>query len=186
MDGRDGMRPARAWAVVGGAVLLAVVAVLVLRTSPRSAVRHPEPGILASPRAAPGVAGGLLPEVVLRGRIRTTPARELRPAVVMLVAPDCRCIGALRRVVAAAAERGLLTYVVQSGDSLDQPESLAAQAGGDVAPYADPTGTLAAAYRLRSDAALVLVRSDGVVTQVVAAVGPALRLDAALRALVVR
>jgi hypothetical protein len=164
----------------------AAVAIVLLRTPPSSAPRHPEPGILASPAVAPGTPGGLLPDVVLRGRVRTTPSRELRPAVVLLIAPDCGCVTAVRQVVAAAARQRLVTYLVQAGDDLAQPELLAAQAGGDVAPYADPRGALAAAFRLRSKAALVLVRSDGVVTQVVGAVGPALRLDAALRALVTR
>jgi hypothetical protein len=166
------------------AVVAALVAVAVLRGPSDGRAAPPEPGILASPAVAAGRVGGLLPDVVLRGRIRPSQSRELRPAIVMLVAPDCGCVTALRQVVRDAARLRLVTYVVEAGDSLAQPESLAAQAGGDVAPYADPAGTLAAAYRLRTHAALVLVRSDGVVTQVVDAVGPALRLDTALRALV--
>jgi hypothetical protein len=179
------MERARAWAVVVGAVLLAAAAVVFLRTQPSPGRRpYPRPRLLASPAVAPGTVGGLLPDTTLRGRVRTAPARELRPGVVMLVRPDCGCVRALRQVVAAAAPLRLVTYVVESGDSLTQVESLAAQAGGDVAPYADPAGALAPAYGLRSQAALVLVRADGVVTQVIDAVGPALRLDAALRALV--
>jgi hypothetical protein len=174
----------RAWLVVLGAVVAAVVAVVLLRTSQDTPRERPRAGLLATSTASPGRAGALLPEVVLKGRLRTTPARELRPAVVMLVADGCDCLAALRHVVAAAAPLRLVTYVVQAGDSLDQPETLAAQAGGDVAPYADPAGALATAYRLHTDAALILVRSDGVVTQIVDAGGPALRLDAALRALV--
>jgi len=121
----------------------------------------------------------------LRGRSASVSARELRPAAVLLVAPSCDCLDAVRHVVTAAAPLRLVTYVVESGTSLRQAESLAARAGGDVGPYADERGTLAAAYRLRTDAALVLVRSDGVVTRVVDAVGPSLRLDAAMRELVV-
>jgi hypothetical protein len=102
----------------------------------------------------------------------------------MLVAPSCDCLDALRHVVAAAAPLRLVTYVVEAGTSPAQVEGLAARAGGDVGPYTDPEGVLARTYGLRTDAALVLVRADGVVTRVVDAVGPTLRLDAALRELV--
>lgn len=172
----------RVLAILVGAALLGIAAVFAFRTPP--APSRPGPGILASPGVAPGRAGGLLPDVVLRGRVRTTPARELRPGIVMLVRAHCDCETALRQVVSAAAGHRLVTYVVEAGDSLAQVELLAARAGGDVGPYADPTAALATAYRLRSAAALVLVRRDGVVTQVIDAISPALRLDVALRALV--
>lgn len=176
----------RAWLVVVGAVVTAVVAVLLLRQTDGTGGPDPRPrpsaATLASPAVAPGRVGGLLPDVVLSGRSKPENARALRPAVVMLVAPDCGCVDAIRHVVREAAAFRLVTYVVQAGD-LAQPVRLAAQAGGDVGPFADPTGVLAAAYGLHTDAALVLVRADGVVTQTVAAVGPALRLGPALRAL---
>jgi hypothetical protein len=173
----------RAWLVVVGAVVAAVVAVLVLRQADGPPVGpRPSAAALASPGLAPGRVGGLLPDVVLSGRSKPENARALRPAVVMLVAPDCGCVDALRHVVREAAAYRLVTYVVQAGD-LAQPVRLAAQAAGDVGPFADPNGALAAAYGLHTDAALVLVRADGVVTQTVAAVGPALRLGPALRAL---
>jgi hypothetical protein len=175
----SGSRP---W-LIGLALLVAVSALVVLRTSD-DPVRRPLPLPLAVTSVADGTVGGLVPDVTLRGRVRTSPSRDLRPGVLMLVAPSCDCVNALRQVVAEASRARLVTYVIEAGDSLRQAETLAAQAGGDVGPYADPAGTLAAAYRLRSPAALVLVRRDGVVTQVVPAVGPSLRLATALRALV--
>lgn len=175
-----GRRPA--YAVLG---TLAAISVLVVVTRPTGGQRpRPVPDPLASPLVTAGTVGGLLPDVTLQGRTRATSARDLRPAVLMLVAPNCDCVDALRHVVSAAAPLRLVTYVVESGPSLRQAESLAARAGGDVGPYHDPGGALAAAYRLRTDAALVLVRADGVVTRVIDAVGPTLRLDAALRELV--
>lgn len=176
------MSGSRPW-VVGLAAIVVVSALVVLRT-PGETVRRPLPQPLASVPVAAGTVGGLLPDVTLRGRVRTSPARELRPGVLMLVPPSCGCVTALRQVVAAAARERLVTYVVEAGESLSQTEILAAQAGGDVGPYADPSGTLARTYRLRSPAALVLVRADGVVTQVIDAVGPSLRLAPALGALV--
>ncbi|MDQ1710974.1 MAG: hypothetical protein QOE45_424 [Frankiaceae bacterium] len=174
----------RRWPVVAGAVLAAVVVALLLRSPAGSPQRRPAAASLAAPVVAPGRVGGLLPDVTLRGRVRTANARELRPAVVMLVAPGCDCVEAVRHVVREAAAYRLVTYLVETGDSPAGTEILAARAGGDVGPYADPAGALAAAYGLRTDAALVLVRADGVVTQTVAAVGPALRLGTALAALV--
>jgi hypothetical protein len=173
----------RAWLVVVAAVVAAVAAVLVLRSAGDDRAPRALPATLASPDVPAGRVGGLLPDVVLRGRVRTENARALRPAVVMLVAPDCRCVDAVRHVVREAAAFRLVTYLVQAGESLTQTEILAAQAGGDVGPYADPGGALATAYGLHTDAALVLVRGDGVVTQTVAAVGPSLRLGTALRGL---
>ncbi len=163
------------------AVLLLAVACTPSRSRPL-----PAPKPLASPAIAAGRVGGLLPDVVLSGRAQPDHARDLRPGVVMLVAPSCDCLTSVRQVVTAAASEGLVTYLVEAGTSLDQVLSLASRAGGRVGPYADPGGALARAYGLRTTAALVLVRDDGVVTQVVAAVGPTLRLTEPLRHLVSR
>lgn len=176
------MSGSRAW-FVGLGLLVAVPALVLLRTSD-APVRRPGAAPLALTAVPDGAVGGLLPDVRLHGRVEDVAARELRPGVLMLVAPACDCVTSLRQVVAAAARLRLVTYVVAAGDSRDQAELLAAQAGGDVGPYADPSGALARAYRLHTAAALVLVRADGVVTQVVDAVGPSLQLLPALRGLV--
>jgi hypothetical protein len=144
----------------------------------------PAPKPLASPVIGAGRVGGLLPDVLLTGRAQPDHARDLRPGVVMLVGPSCDCLTSVRQVVAATAREGLVLYLVEAGASLDQVLSLATRAGGRVGPYADPGGALARAYGLRTAAALVLVRDDGVVTQVVEAVGPSLRLTEPLRHLV--
>lgn len=173
----------RAWLAVVVVLGVAVAALVFLRTSPAPSARH-APGPLASPVVTPGAVGGLLPDVPLRGRLGVTPARQLRPAVVMLVRPGCDCVAAVRQVVAAAAPLRLATYVVEAGASFSFAASLAVRSGGEAGGFADPEGALAAAYGLRTDAALVLVRTDGVVHSVVAAIAPSLRLAPALRALV--
>lgn len=174
---------ARAWLVVAVVVTLAAAGIVFMRTDPQ---RSPGPraGPLASPSLPPGTVGGLLPDVTLQGQFAATPARQLRPAILLLMRPGCTCVETVRQVVTEAAPLRLATYVVEAGTSFAAAVSLAAQSGGEAGGFADPGGVLAAAYRLRSDAALVLVRSDGVVHSVVAAVAPSLRLDAALRALV--
>jgi hypothetical protein len=174
---------ARAWLAVAAVAGVAVAALVFLRTSPAPSAR-PSPGPLASPVVTPGAVGGLLPDVPLRGRFGVTQARQLRPAVVMLVRTGCDCVAAIRQVVAETAPLRIATYVVEAGTSFSFATSLAAQSGGEAGGFADPEGALAAAYRLRTDAALVLVRGDGVVHSVVAAIAPSLRLDPALRALV--
>jgi hypothetical protein len=170
--------------VIAVVAVLAVLGVAYFLRSPAPPVARAAPRPLAAPAISAGRVGGLLPDVTLRGRVTEAQARSLRPAVVMLVAPSCDCLRAVRQVVTEAARVRVVTYVVEAGTSLDQAQSLALQAGGDVGPYADPDGVLARTYGLRSSAALVLVRDDGVVTQVVAAVSPSLRLATALRGLV--
>lgn len=168
---------ARGWLIAGVALALATAAILVLRTDSRP-VSPPARVPLASPVTAPGEVGGLLPDVVLGG----APARSLRPAVVFLVGEGCACVAEVRRVVAAAAPLRIVTYVV-APDATDA-QRIAAQSGGQAAGFADPGGALASAYGVRANVTLVLVRRDGVVNQVVAAVAPSLRLGPALRALV--
>lgn len=174
---------ARAWVTVVAVFALLTAGLLYLRSGGERAPR-PAPLALASPAATPGAVGGLLPDVALQGRYGVTPARQLRPAVVMLTRPACDCVEIVRQVVEDATPAGVVTYVVVAAATPGDAERIAAQAGGDAGAFADPEGVLAAAYRLRTDAALVLVRRDGVVTQVVAGVAPSLQLRSALRALV--
>jgi hypothetical protein len=173
----------RAWLVVLAAAGLAVAAVVVLRTGETPSAR-PGSTTLASPLVTPGAVGGLLPDVTLHNTFGAPRARALRPAVLLLRGPGCECLDVVRQVVAAAARVRVVTYVVDAGQSSAGAETLAAQSGGEAGGFADPAGTLAARYGVRANATLVLVRRDGVVNQVVAAVAPSLRLDSALRALV--
>ena len=174
---------AKAWATVVAAFAVLTAGLLYGRSGSERPPR-PAPAALASPAATPGAVGGLLPDVSLRGRYGVTPARQLRPAVVMLARPGCDCVEIVRQVVEDATPAGVVTYVVVAGPATGDAERIAAQAGGDAGAFTDPDGALAAVYRLRTDAALVLVRRDGVVTQVVAGVAPSLQLGSALRALV--
>ena len=173
---------ARAWLVVTAVVALLAGGLGYLRTGNGARRVRPGPAPLASPSFAPGTVGGLLPDVVLDGRNGGTPARGLRPAVLLLTRPGCGCVTVVRQVVADATPLGIVTYVITAGPVADA-ERVAVQAGGDAGAFADPGAVLATTYGLRTDAALVLVRSDGVVTQVVAGVAPSLRLDRSLRAL---
>lgn len=162
---------------------LTVAVLLYLRTDPPPYTPRP-PAELASPFLPPGAVGGLLPEVSLRNRQGPVDSRRLRPGVVFLVADDCACVEQIRQVVAEAAPFRLVTYVVHAGSDPSVAETLAAQAGGAAAGFADEQGVLATAYRLHTKAAVVLVRRDGVVTQVVAAVAPSLRLASSFAGLV--
>jgi hypothetical protein len=165
--------------VLSVALALTVAVLLFLRTDPTPSAPIP-PAQLASPLVTPGAVGGLLPDVTLRNHGGPTGSRRLRPGVVFLVANGCACIDQIRQVVAEAAPYRLVTYVVSAGADASFAESLAAQAGGQAAGFADENGVLASAYRLHTPAAVVLVRRDGVVTQVVAAVAPSLRLAPSL------
>ena len=168
---------ARAWVVAGVVLALTTAAILAFRDG-SPPLPPPARAPLASPAVTPGTAGGLLPDVVLGN----APVRSLRPAVLFLVGTGCACVTEVRQVVAAAAPLRLTTYVVAPGAG--DAQRIAAQSGGRAAGFADPGGALAAAYGVRHNVTLVLVRADGVVSQVVPAVAPSLRLDPALRALV--
>lgn len=173
----------RAWLVVGAVFVVLLTGLVFLRSGNEPRPRA-EPGPLASPASSPGAVGGLLPDLVLHGRTGTARARQLRPAVLLLAAPGCGCVEIVRQVVADATPVGVVTYVVMAGQGTGAAERIAVQAGGSAAGFADPDGVLARTYGLRTEAALVLVRADGVVTQVVAGVAPSLQLGKALRALV--
>ena len=97
--------------------------------------------------------------------------------------PSCSCLDGLKRVVTSAAEFGLITHLVEAGRDPAQVRGLAARAGGDLQPLIDPAGVLAAAYAATPTLTLLLLRADGVVTEIKRGVAPSLDLRPALQRL---
>lgn len=129
-----------------------------------------------------GTVGGLLPVAELHGRARSRSARELRPAVVMLVRYPCECFRQLVHVAAQASGSKVRVYVV-GFNGRAQVDRLADSAGRGVVPLVDPLRTLDAVYHPGPRAMLLLVRRDGVVQEIVDGVPPNMELATRLPAL---
>ncbi|HVE63319.1 MAG TPA: hypothetical protein VNB94_05915 [Mycobacteriales bacterium] len=139
---------------------------------------------LARTSIAAGQVGGLLPPASLLDRTGDRRASDLeRPGIVALVPPSCACLDGLKRVVTTAAQFGLITHLVEAGRDPAQVRSLAGRAGGDLQPLIDPAGVLAAAYDATPTLTLLLLRADGVITEIKRGVAPSLDLRPALRRL---
>lgn len=165
--------------VSGPLVALALVVVLLFGAAlallgPRGTGSALPARPLASPTAAVGAVGGLLPDVTVAGAgvdPRLARVRALRPGAVILVPPGCPPVACRRAVVAVvrtARENGLSTWLVGRGPA-GELVSLAqepADGGGYAVPLLDPAARLLGAYITASVTAstlptLLLVDGDG-------------------------
>lgn len=159
------------------ALALAVVGVFALGLAllvPRGVADRPRPRPLAAPTAAPGTAGGLLPEAVLldvgaAGGVVSS--EDLRPGAVLLVGHGCRAdlcrVGALA-VIRAARDSGLKTWLVGADpDGLVELAREDARGGGYARPLRDHTGRLLPPYAVPdATITLLVVDATGVVRRV--------------------
>ncbi len=128
-----------------------------------------------------GQVGGLLPEAsVIVGR-HQSPLRALHPAVLALVPAGCRCMAAARQLSTQAAAADVTFYFVATGPAVSRARSLARQSqlSGDHV-VTDPRDALGAQ---RFGLTAVLVGKDGFIRAIQQNLGPALQLQASLRAL---
>lgn len=121
---------------------------------------------LAQAAGAHGSIGRPLPDTMFTRGSRSVPARDLRPAVLMLVPRECGCTEAMRQVVAQADGSGIRVYVVGAGDRR-QVNRIAAEARGDVVPLLDEAAMLQTTYATGLSATLLLVRRDGIVVEII-------------------
>src|SRR5512144_715343 len=172
--------------ILGGIVVLAGLAstllLLLANWTGERATQVPAARPLAAAAAPPGSVGGHLPS----GRVRLggapVPLQALRPAVLVLVPPACRCDRAVTDVVAQAGEYHLPVYLTTSRD-LTQVTRLAAGAGhGRARGVLDPEAVLERTVAPHGLTA-VLVHADGVVGAVVNDSRPGARLEPRLRPL---
>lgn len=172
--------PLLALTALSVACAVAVAQLFMVRERPRQlASRTP---LRSAPAELVGRAGGLVPDVLMdvlmNGRTGPVSARELRPAVLLVVAPGCDCTDKVRLVVSQTARHPVQLYLV---GGRAQILALTKVAGGSVVPLADDGGVLARAFLRQATATVVLVRSDGTVSEIIDGVATSLRLDPAMR-----
>lgn len=150
------------WVIIATAFLLAgfVSLMLLFPTSERETAK-PDP--LAAPVRAEGEEGGLVLDVpIRRDKNHQQSLRSLRPAIVMLLPERCDC-GSRSQTVAKAAQQHHVLSVLVGQDVPSRPLGLT---DSDVVRATDPTGTLAAHYKLSDRPVLLFVRSDGVINRI--------------------
>jgi hypothetical protein len=170
--------------VLTGAVAIAAAVFGMLALDGGALPHATRPAVaLATPSVAPGRLGGLLPDLPLALTTgASAPARSIRPALVALVPPQCRCTALLDGLAAQAEEVQLPLVVVGP----PQPDAEVAALPGQVrhgrvlATY-DNSGSLATTYAAHGVTALI-VGADGVVSYVQHDVTRATRLELPLQA----
>lgn len=174
--------PAPWWRRFGATLSLGVVALLLVAASaaalallgPRPGLRPPARALAQQPTAAPGRVGGLLPDTTVLADGSERSLRELRPAVLAVVRPGCRCAAALRAVYHQAAGFGLPMFLLASAENAYAIRGMATDAGlTTVSTVVDRDGATARTIA-PDDAAstFVLVHADGVVREVLTGVRP--------------
>ncbi|MEU6036334.1 hypothetical protein ABZ801_13075 [Actinomadura sp. NPDC047616] len=203
--------------IIAGALLVALASgVLMTAFGPRPTPRPSTPMLAPHPTAAPGRIGGYLPDaqVALIGRERARiPLRDLRPGVIVIVPPECRCEALVAELAARTQEFELRFWITadRRADKAKPDEAVrrlrqlagAAHHGtavlvddtgnvlaGTYAPpvaSASPTATASGAARPSGAPATaptaVLVAPDGVVTEVLHAPQPGPDLTNKIKAL---
>lgn len=172
-----------------GFTLPIVVTVLVLvaaYTVVMLVVASPRPQIagranLASPSAAVGEIGGLLPDVTLHRANGNGPLRDLRPAVLFLTPAGCDCNEAVRSVATAAEHNRLRIALIGK----DRPPAPAGISSGLTILASEPTGKLLNTFNVKDSAPVaVLVRPNGLVNDVLHDIPSPADLDDAVEELV--
>ncbi|GAA2721165.1 hypothetical protein [Actinocorallia aurantiaca] len=160
-------------------VLTLVSGILITFFGPRPVPQAPA-APLASPTAAVGAVGGRLPDaqVVVNAAPRT--AESLRPAVFTIMPPGCACEDRLRELARQAAGQSLHFYLLAdrrtSGQSVPNAHQELRPVVNRITETVtgivdDPGNALASSYRARG-LTVVVVRSDGLVSQVIHDLGP--------------
>lgn len=116
---------------------------------------------LASPSAADGTEGGLLPAVDVTGTSGATPVRGLRPAVVLLIPGGCDCTTVVDQIYQDAGAQGIaLDAVTDTAPGTSPPPEV--QSAQRMVAFSDPGGRLRARLGATGLTAVV-VQADGVI-----------------------
>lgn len=140
---------------------------------------------LASPSQPPGTVGGLLPDIGLDAPMGVVPARNLRPAVLMLVPDRCACASAVHDLVGQVEEfPGISAALIGSGDA-GTAELAVARNGGDgrLPALVDRDGVLTRTYHggpTGSAPTVLIVAPDGTLTEPPLVFTSGTRIEAAL------
>lgn len=142
---------------------------------------QPPAAPLATSSLPPGEVGGLLPDTSLEGVSGAVSARSLRPAVIALIPDQCAdCTAWLTQVRSQSVAFGFDVTLVVGPDQADAGAALeGALDSVRVELLVDPTNAFTTAYE-PTERTLILVRDDGIVTNVLRNPDTELRLEAAL------
>jgi hypothetical protein len=166
---RPGDRPSRgrrpgatvpiiALRVVAVALFAATATLVSTRGNPPT--RPAVPLQLATPTAAPGTAGGLLPAATLTTDTGTTAARDLRPGVIGIVTQGCDCRDAVDSLARRAATNALPLYLIGAANQRDNLDTLMAVSPPNVHALIDDSGAFDA--YAPTGLTVVPVHADGV------------------------
>lgn len=162
--------------------VVASVGLLSLTLTSRASPPRQAAAVLATPVVPAGRVGGLVPQLSLAGPRGDVALRELRPAALVMVPPECACELTLEHTFRQAAEYGVDLVLLGRPGHADELRALAAGTGnGTVAALIGDLDALSG-YAPKG-LTLLLVRADGVVTRVVREVGPELHAELELAAL---
>lgn len=136
---------------------------------------------LASVNPPPGQVGGLLPDALLESASGSVAARSLRPAVIALIPMPCGdCQTWLTEVRSQTAEFGLDVTLVVGPDQVAEGATIESALNSiRIDLLRDPSDAFATAYQ-PTGRTLLLVRDDGVVTDVLSDPPVDLRIESAL------
>ncbi len=159
------------------AVTLFAGTMLTVITSAPEQPAAPTPQVAASASVPPaGQLGGPLPDAVVYIDNKPSKLRSLRPSVLAIVPPICRCLAALRQLTLQALTTQVKIYFVGADGGLKQVTSLAAQAGRGNVQVVDDRDRILGMYRPLGLTA-ILVHSDSAVTSVERKLSPGLKLE---------
>lgn len=178
----------RRFGLTGSTIILLLAAVAVVGSSltlfapgaggnPSTALVAP----LATPAAAVGSIGGLLPQTQVSVAGTSVPLRSARPAVITLVPVRCDACGpTLKSLLMQAREYGLRLVLAGPASQNDQLVKLNDEAlGGSALVVIDSSDVLGPTYSPEG-VSVVLVHEDGVVATVVRDITTTQRLEPAL------
>jgi hypothetical protein len=141
----------------------------------------PPAAALSTSGPDPGHVGGLLPETTLADGGTPISARSLRPAVIALVPSACSdCSDLLQNLSTQVEPFGVSLVAVGETSQADELDSYVTQLGTThLSALTDPQGALRDAYSA-DGTTLLLVRADGVVTEVMPSPSPTVHLERSL------
>jgi hypothetical protein len=178
--------------IIAGALLIALVSgTLITVFGPRPAPRAARAPVAERPTAEPGRIGGVLPD----GQITVPGHRkqiiDLRPAVIVIVPPACRCESTVDELSRQTERYRIGLYLVadrrdartSAEESTKEMRKLAGAARHTVAIVAQDDNPMLAETYHAAGLTAVLVHTDGVVADVLRNLPPGRNLDDELKRL---
>ncbi|MFL6240149.1 MAG: hypothetical protein ACJ735_11725 [Actinomycetes bacterium] len=149
---------------VAAVVVIVSVSGLLLALLPNTHQDLSQSSSLGNATAAVGQIDGFLPDETVYVDGSPESVRALRPAVLVLVPPQCSCTTTVDRLASQAGEFGITTYVVTAVQPDPQMRALVHGIPGKHAEVYDPGGMLQRTYnRPGEGVSVIVVRSDAVV-----------------------